>query len=107
MKYLAWLVVLLAVLDTSFAYTAKKREQRRPAFNAASVTQHQKDAQSQSAPSTASNTAAFAFAPAVAYTYSSAHHDDSLDDEELIGYGTALFTCFLSLALGFGLGYGT
>ena len=33
--------------------------------------------------------------------------EDDEYDEELIGYATAVVSCFLSLALGFGLGYNT
>jgi hypothetical protein len=38
---------------------------------------------------------------------SSLTYQEDDEDEELIGFGTALFTCALSLAIGFSLGYGT
>jgi hypothetical protein len=38
---------------------------------------------------------------------SSLMYEEDDEDEELISFGTALFTCALSLAIGFSLGYGT
>jgi hypothetical protein len=38
---------------------------------------------------------------------SSLTYEEDDEDEELISFGTALFTCALSLAIGFSLGYGT
>lgn len=111
MKFLPLFVLILAVLDSTscFAYTTKKREQRRPAFKASSSVTSKDEGGASPSPTTVGvpATAAFAFAPAVAHTAYASAHEDALDDEELIGYGTALITCFLSLALGFGLGYGT
>jgi hypothetical protein len=34
-------------------------------------------------------------------------HYDTPDDDEDVSYGVALVSCMLSLAVGFGLGYGT
>jgi hypothetical protein len=49
-----------------------------------------------------------AAASAVAHNYYyPAEYTDDDDDEALIGFGAALITCAFSLALGFGLGYGT
>jgi hypothetical protein len=111
MRIVRLLFCFLAVLGTSSAYTTKKREQRRPAFKASSVTKEETTAPTSNA-APAPSGLPVAFAPAVAYAYAHAHahasyHEDSLDDEELIGYTTAFISCFLSLAIGFGLGYGT
>jgi hypothetical protein len=47
----------------------------------------------------------YAFAPAVVYYQVPA--EDNLDDEVVVSYATALISCAVTLAIGFGLGYGT
>lgn len=47
----------------------------------------------------------YAFAPAVVYYQVPA--EENFDDEVVVGYATALISCALTLAIGFGLGYGT
>ena len=110
MRVVRLLLLVLALLVSSLAYTAKKQEQRRPAFKASPMATKEEPASGTKAVSTSGNTAAFGFPPA-AVAYTSIFHyqqeEDGLEDEELIGYGTALISCVLSLAIGFGLGYGT
>ena len=109
MKVMRLFVLALLSLTRASAYTAKKREQRRPAFGATSVTSAAKEETTAAATSAASggNTAAFTSAPGVGYAAAPYHQIEELEEEELIGYGTAIVSCVLSLALGFGLGYGT
>jgi hypothetical protein len=110
---LLFLVVLVG-LDGATAFTTKKHDRKRPAFKGLNLKKDE-DAQPTTTPHAAagpSNTAAFgvssaaAQAGAVAYGpyYYTVEEDD---DDELIGFGTAVISCVLSLALGFGLGYGT
>lgn len=47
----------------------------------------------------------YAFAPAVVYYQ--VPSEDNLDDEVVVSYATALISCAITLAIGFGLGYGT
>lgn len=92
-----YIVLLLTLLTSGHAFTQKKHEtKRRPAFS----TTPMKMKEEPSIPST-SNTAALAVAPTLS------HEDEVMDEDIVIGYGTALISCALSLALGFGLGYGT
>lgn len=56
--------------------------------------------------STAKASTTYAFAPAISYAEVKYETDD-VDDEVVIGYATALISCVLSIAIGFGLGYGT
>jgi hypothetical protein len=88
-------MILLVFLHGSDAFTTKKRETARRAFKTPSVTKEETVTAS-------SNTAAFAFAP---YVVPYVHAEG--EDDMAIGYGTAIASCVVSLALGFGLGYGT
>ena len=103
MKFLLFFILLLATLDNAAAFTTKKREPTRTAFKALNKKEESPASGSTATVATASgNAAALAFAPYVAYDLSQEE-----DDEVVIGYGTAIISCALSLALGFGLGYGT
>ena len=86
------------------AFTTKKRE-RRPAFKATSVTKENNDEDSANVPC-ASCGQMFALLQYPMTPVAVQHYEDS-EDELDIGYGTVLLSCMLSLALGFGLGYGT
>jgi hypothetical protein len=92
-------MILLVFLHGADAFTTKKRETARRAFKTPSVTKEETVT-----PSASSNSAAFAFAP---YVVQYVHAEGSLEDDMAIGYGTAIASCIVSLALGFGLGYGT
>jgi hypothetical protein len=96
----SWVFLMLLVfLHGSDAFTTKKRETTRRAFKTPSVS---KEGETVTASSASSNSAAFAFAPyVVPYVHAVG------EDDMAIGYGTALASCVVSLALGFGLGYGT
>jgi hypothetical protein len=106
---LLFVVFLLITLGRSTAFTTKKREPTRRAFKSASVNNNMKEEAAAASPTTAAaaggNSAAFAFAHRAAVAHGMPH--DDLDEEVVIGYATALISCALSLALGFGLGYGT
>lgn len=98
-------MLLFVALNGATAFTAKKREPTRRAFKAASSVTREETATVPSTPTstTGSNTAAFVYvtqAPVVPY-------EGDLDDDIAVGYGTAIVSCVISLALGFGLGYGT
>lgn len=97
------LVVLLAVVGSD-AFTTKKRE-RRPAFKSAPVSMEEQTA-SASASATGSGGGPLFAMPPHSMAPALMHPQDA-EDELDIGYGTALVSCMLSLALGFGLGYGT
>ena len=107
----ALLFLVLAVCECT-AFTTKKRDNRRPTFKGAPSSPaaieviEEQPPQQLSAVADANTAAAgpmFAMPPTAM-----AHAATSLEeDEEDIGYGVAVVSCFLSLALGFGLGYGT
>jgi hypothetical protein len=129
-------LVLATFLQDASAFSAKKHEKyepTRPAFKAPAPGKQSKskevavESSSSSPPPPCAAAAAasppntLAFAPAMAYTavhysqqqaaaaaYYAPAQDDYLDDDTMvIGYTTAIISCTLSLALGFGLGYGT
>ena len=86
--------IMVAVLLTApaAAFTAQKQEKTSP-----SAAPFKKAPPSPAAP-------AYAFAPAQASTdNTSVAHEEDVE----IGYATAIISCAISLALGFGLGYGT
>lgn len=102
MKAIKTLLVLLLAVVGSDAFTTKKRE-RRPAFKSAPVSMEEQTASTSAAGSAGGPLFAMpshSMAPALM-------HPEAAEDELDIGYGTALVSCMLSLALGFGLGYGT
>lgn len=120
--YIFILALLLASHEGVMAFTTKKldptaRSATRPAFApSSSMTGKDKEESSSAAPV---STPAFAFgtnaagaAPVGTSNSPSVYQSQQTveeyeDDDELFGYGTALFSCVLSLALGFTLGYGT
>jgi len=104
MKFLLFFILLLGTLNNAVAFTTKKREPTRTAFKALNKKEDSPSSGSNTvtAATASGNAAALAFAPYVAYDLSQEE-----DDEAVIGYGTAIISCALSLALGFGLGYGT
>eukprot|EP00538_Stauroneis_constricta_P001520 CAMPEP_0119549638 /NCGR_PEP_ID=MMETSP1352-20130426/3292_1 /TAXON_ID=265584 /ORGANISM="Stauroneis constricta, Strain CCMP1120" /LENGTH=121 /DNA_ID=CAMNT_0007595235 /DNA_START=290 /DNA_END=655 /DNA_ORIENTATION=- len=62
-------------------------------------------------PPGAASAYAFALPPNYVVTVNNGQYaivnPDDVDDDVQIGYGTAIASCLLSIALGFGLGYGT
>lgn len=101
----------MTAFEGAAAFTTKPKHERstskRPAFKSVSHTADEATAEVQQQQTTTgggSNTAAFVHPVAVAY---GSHARTEEDDEEVIGYGTAVVSCVLSLVLGFGLGYGT
>jgi hypothetical protein len=107
MNALKVFLVLLLVICEAKAFTTRKRD-RRPAFKGASPVVIESSTSKEDQPTMSDSTGAIMFAmhgnpmtPAVAII-----HEDT-EDEIDVGYGTALVSCLLSLALGFGLGYGT
>ena len=115
------IMVLAVLLGGTSAFTTNKQDRKHLAYKVGPTTReesaprtsselHQQPTQKDHhAPTT---TAAFGVnyaaqaAVAVHGPYYFTQEDDD-DDENLIGFGTALVSCFVSLALGFGLGYGT
>ena len=96
--------MLLLAMGQASAFAPKSREHRAhlPAFKAGGMVKEKQD-ESSSVPGSAP---AFAFAnPAASMSPAVVQQEE--DDEEIIGYGTALISCVISLALGFSLGYGT
>lgn len=119
MKAFSFFLILLVCIhfQEAAAFTTQKREPSRVAFQTSSRNSKEDSAAAAPGPAPAattrgagssSNTAAFAFAPAQqVQRYAEYYAGEELDDELVIGYGTALVSCILSVALGFGLGYGT
>lgn len=103
----ALLLLVLAVYECS-AFTTKKRD-RRPTFKgAASAAIEVKEDQHVAAVADGTTGPMFAIPPsAVAPAVVATTSVELPEDEEDIGYGVAVVSCFISLALGFGLGYGT
>jgi hypothetical protein len=99
MKGYKTLILLLLAVFGADAFTTKQRE-RHPAFQNVPVV---KDTPGQEH-SPPNNTPMFAF-PLMAHAV--AIQQEESEDELDIGYGTALLSCVLSIAVGFGLGYGT
>ena len=106
----AFRVILFFCLALARAdpFTTKKRE--RPAFKSAAVAKEATEAmeEPQQAPSTTTSNnngpMMFAHPPGTMAASIPVHH---YEDEVDVSYGAALVSCVLSLALGFGLGYGT
>jgi hypothetical protein len=108
MKAFRVILLLSLALTGADAFTTKKRE-KRPAFQSADVFKDRKEAkEEQMAPSTTSNapTTMFALPPSTMAAAIPMMHQEA-EDEVDVSYGVAMVTCVLSLALGFGLGYGT
>jgi hypothetical protein len=109
MKAFRVILLLSLALIGADAFTTKKRE-KRPAFQSADVFKESKEAkEEQMAPSATSHgpTAMFALPPTTMAAAIPMMHQDEAEDEVDVSYGVAMVTCVLSLALGFGLGYGT
>ena len=78
----------------------------RPAFGASSNNNIEPSPAPQQG--TTNNVPALAFAGAsVPVCNSNQAVADDVEDEVVIGYSVAIISCAISLALGFGLGYGT
>lgn len=82
-------------------FTTKKKD-GSPHFSA---TNQPKEQQHDKAPFPASDTARFAFVPGTGQREVVQYFEP--DEEEDVSYSVALVACMLSLAVGFGLGYGT
>jgi hypothetical protein len=107
MKAIKSLLVLLLAVVGSDAFTTKKRE-RRPAFKSAPVSMEEQQTASASASATGNTAGAGPLFAMPSHSMASAlMQPEDAEDELDIGYGTALVSCMLSLALGFGIGYGT
>jgi hypothetical protein len=101
-------MLLVAVANRhAKAFTPKNREHRtaHPAFKAGGMVK-EKEESSSSVPVPGS-TPAFAFANPAASMSPAVMPQHEEEDDEMIGYGTALVSCVISLALGFSLGYVT
>jgi len=111
--FLLLVLVLVSTFEGTAAFSTKPKHERskRPAFNMSQKNKDEATAKvghQQKQTTTSTNTAAFGVHPAAAaVAYGSYAHSAEEDDDELIGYGTAVVSCLLSLVLGFGLGYGT
>jgi hypothetical protein len=111
MKVMMVLLLALALPFTN-GFTTKKKE-RRPIFQYP-VFQKDTSLELQSSPEEQtpqpsnhnSGNNKFAFAPGATPVQHVAHYYEQ-DDELDVSYSVALVSCMLSLALGFGLGYGT
>jgi hypothetical protein len=110
--YTLWLFVLAMAIDAYAFMPNSQKTERRPAFSAAPVidASNNKNLQSDHAalptvgPSPAS--AMFALPPsAMVATLSAAYFEEDEEPSD-VSYGVALVSCVLSLALGFGIGYG-
>lgn len=113
MRLLHLVVLAMVAMMNAEAFTAtKKREPTRPAFKSAvagtasvasNVEQHEQ--QHQAPPTNREDPPVFAFKgqAMVPVQVEVVHADDDFE----IGYTTGLVACVVSLALGFGLGYGT
>jgi hypothetical protein len=103
MRLLTLLVLVLATLETA-AFTTKKRDpsHKRKAFSAVSSSsnagkeQATQQQQQQEEMTTSNSQPAFVAVQVV----------NLEDDDVVIGYGTGLVACIVSLALGYTLGYG-
>ena len=102
------LLLGLALVGGADAFTTKKRE-KRPAFKYSPAVNNKESkevAREEHTPvATSTQSARFALPPTAAMIQQ--QHAESAEEEIDVSYGTALVTCVLSLALGFGLGYGT
>jgi hypothetical protein len=111
-------LVLSTLMEGTVAFTTKNKVQersKRPAFKG-HTTSRDAPPQSHETVATAASSseatttpyAAFVSAGQAVQSFGYYHHPtEEEDDEELITTTTAVVACVLSLALGFGLGYGT
>mmetsp|Transcript_18351 Transcript_18351/g.42496 ORF Transcript_18351/g.42496 Transcript_18351/m.42496 type:complete len:124 (+) Transcript_18351:111-482(+) len=122
MKAIRFLVFALLVAETS-AFGPKKRESAtsRPAFMDTNKQRREEaTAATAAAAATASvpycadetcNSPPFTTGMFVATSYVeaalAAQNENDWDDDTVVGYGTGIVACFVSLALGFSLGYVT
>jgi hypothetical protein len=85
----------------------KRTNERRPAFSAAPLVEKEEIATTNNSPAVVpgpSPSAIFALPPtAVSAALAAAYEEEETMD---VSYGVAMVSCFLSLALGFGIGYG-
>jgi hypothetical protein len=103
------LLLGLALVGGADAFTTKKRD-KRPAFKYSPAVNNNNESkevarEEHTSAATGTQSARFAFPPTAAMIQQ--HYAESAQEEDDVSYGTALVTCVLSLALGFGLGYGT
>jgi hypothetical protein len=117
--FLVLAIALLAMLQKASAFVPnssqqKRGSERRPAFSTSTpgsgIENVMEDAAASPAgPSTTTATSMFALPPTTSALSSalSAYYEEDNDEEQLdVSYGVALVSCVLSLALGFGIGYG-
>lgn len=107
MRLFKVVVLVLATLHGSSAFTTKKRDTKRPAFqvlpaNGVSVKEQQQGAARMEDSAQAHPAPAFAFAGQMVPV-----KVVEAEDDVAVGYATGLVACVVSLALGFSLGYGT
>ena len=109
-KILQILILCLAATWASAAFAPKKRE---PAFKRQQEVQtslkQQQDAIAAAAAAYCSEESCFPppFAIAQAAAVMTPVHQIDHDDDLVVGYGTGVLACVVSLALGFSLGYVT
>ena len=99
------LVLLLVCCSVEFgsAFSTTKHDRKRPAFKGKSAEDHpyrqEVQPSSVTAPQQPPTVAAFVNSAALYYV------DE--EEEELVSVGLALISCVLTMAIGFGIGYGT
>jgi flagellar basal body-associated protein FliL len=104
MRLLTLVVLVLAALHGIAAFTTKKRDpsHKRPAFSAVSSSNAGKEQATQQQQQPEEMTATSNPQPA----FVAVQVVNLEDDDVVIGYGTGLVACIVSLALGYTLGYG-
>ena len=107
MKSLQWLMLLVLILSSVEAFTTKKKERRTTLQFVPFTKEAAREQWSQEQQSGTSNTgsAMFAFSPGTSPVQVVQYYEP--EEEPDVSYSIALVSCMLSLALGFGLGYGT
>ena len=109
MKAFKAILLLSLFLFGAEAFSTKKRE-KRPAFQYPAVLKGSKESREEHATQSATSkgpTTMFALPPSrTAAAIPSMYQEDSEEGVD-VSYGVAMVSCMLSLALGFGLGYGT
>lgn len=113
MKSIRMYILLAIALPFTNGFTTKKKERRPvfpyPAFQKETALELQSSPEEQTPHPSHHNhngNTRFAFAPGATPVQQVAHYYEQ-EDEFDVSYSVALVSCMLSLALGFGLGYGT
>lgn len=101
MKAIHLLLYVALAFGSAEGFTTKKKE-RRSHFSPNSPPREQHHEQS----FYAGDTTKFAFTPGTVQGQVMQYYE-ALEEEDDVSYGVALVSCMLSLAVGFGLGYGT